>query len=68
VYADVAAELEQLARGMRRPGGKPVSVVLDLDGYVPYEHAIGLVNALQRLGLHDIEWAGNPRFDRYYGR
>jgi biopolymer transport protein ExbD len=46
---------------------KPAPTILDIDGNVPYEHAIGFLNALQKRKITGIEWAGNPRFDRYFG-
>ena len=47
--------------------GRPVPVILDADSEVPYEHVIGAVNALKENRIENIEFAGNPRFSRYYG-
>lgn len=67
-YARLASEVQALhARASAAQGGQKVRVVIDCDGLVPWEHAFGLLNAFQRIHIHDIEWAGNPRFDRYFG-
>jgi len=47
--------------------GRPVPVIVDADSEVPYEHVIGAVNALKENRIENIEFAGNPRFSRYYG-
>jgi len=68
-YADLAGRAKVLydaCQKTARPQDK-VKVVLDLDGLVPFEHAIGLLTNLQRLRVYDTDWAMNPRFDRYYG-
>ena len=68
-YADLAGRakvLFDICLRSLRPQDK-AKVVLDLDGHVPFEHAIGLLTSLQRLKINDTEWAMNPRFDRYFG-
>lgn len=69
VYNTVCDRVKAMRDTIRstRDPNKPAPVILDLDGTVPYEHAIGLLSGLQARGIHDIEWAGNPRFDRYFG-
>ena len=42
-------------------------VKLDPDSEVPYEHIIGVLNALKRHGIVNIEFVGNPRLTRYFG-
>ena len=42
-------------------------VILDADSEVPYEHIIGAVNACKEMDIHNIEFVGNPRHDKYYG-
>jgi hypothetical protein len=38
-----------------------------MDGAVPYEHIIGVINALKELGIQNVEFVGNARHERYYG-
>lgn len=68
-YALIAEELRATHQVFSRsaPVDKKIRAVIDCDGLVPWEHAFGLLNALQRIKMFDIEWAGNPRFDRYFG-
>jgi biopolymer transport protein ExbD len=51
----------------KRDPNKAAPTILDIDGNTPFEHAIGLLNGLTKRRISDIEWAGNPRFDRYFG-
>ena len=44
-----------------------IPVILDMDGAVPYEHIIGVINALKELGIQNVEFVGNARHERYYG-
>ena len=47
-------------------GGAPIPVILDSDGEVPYEHVLGVVNALQELAIRRIEFAASPRLGSYH--
>jgi biopolymer transport protein ExbD len=64
--ADQVLAMRQQVRSTINPG-KLAPVIIDSDGLVPWEHPFGLLNALQKRGINDVEWAGNPRFDRYFG-
>ncbi len=61
-----ARELHDVTPSYRDPA-KRAPVILDADSEVPYEHVIGAVNACRECGIGDIEFAANPRFDKYYG-
>lgn len=63
IYEQVAAhaaDLRKIVRSSTEPD-RPARVVIDCDGLVPYEHAFGILNALRKRGIFDIEWAANPR-------
>ena len=62
VYAAAAAR----ARGLLDVLPPPVAVVLDADGETAYEHVIGLIDACKALKIESIEFAANPKFERYY--
>jgi len=69
VYRDLAKrakELHDMTPSMRDPS-KRARVVIDACSEVPYEHLVGLVNALLEAGLTDAEFAANPRFGTTYG-
>jgi biopolymer transport protein ExbD len=68
IYA-LLAEKAKTIRTQLKPSisGGQVRIIIDCDGLVPWEHAFGLLNALQRIGVNDVEWGMNHRFDRYYG-
>ncbi len=68
-YREIAARTKELHDAMPSPRGpkKPVPVILDMDGAVPYEHIIGVINALKELGIQNVEFVGNARHERYYG-
>jgi biopolymer transport protein ExbD len=66
MIADQVKNMRETVKSTRDPT-KSAPTIIDSDGLVPWEHPFGFLNALQRLGIHDIEWAGNPRFDRYFG-
>ncbi len=40
-------------------------VVLDADSETPYEHVIGVVNACREEGIDNVEFAANPRHQKY---
>jgi biopolymer transport protein ExbD len=69
MYEELAAQAKTLHDSAKAnlPPGRRCAVILDLDGTVPFEHAIGVFNSLQKRKVTNVEWAGNPRFDRYYG-
>jgi hypothetical protein len=46
---------------------KKAPVKLDPDSEVPYEHVIGILNALKRKNIDNIEFVANPRLLRYFG-
>jgi biopolymer transport protein ExbD len=64
--AQKVSELIAMTPSSRDPG-KKAPVILDADSEVPYEHIIGMVNACKEVGIDNVEFAGNPRFDKYYG-
>ena len=45
----------------RTSGADETALILDADSEVPYEHVIGVVNALKEEGIHNVEFAANPR-------
>lgn len=49
-------------------GPAPVAVILDADGATAYEHVIGIIDACKAERINDIEFVGNPKFERYYKR
>lgn len=69
VYEQVADQVKDMLTKIKssRDPTKPAPVIIDCDGLVPFEHPFGFLNALQKRQITNIEWAGNPRFDRYFG-
>jgi biopolymer transport protein ExbD len=61
VYAAAAAK----ARGLLDILPGEVTVVLDADGETAYEHVIGLIDACKGVKIEAIEFAANPKFERY---
>jgi len=69
VYERVAEQAKSLREKLMAANfGKPVPIIIDSDGLVPWEHPFGLLNALQKRGVFEVEWAANVRFDRYYDK
>jgi biopolymer transport protein ExbD len=68
-YEAIASKAKELydATPSSRDPKKRAPVILDMDSAVPYEHIIGVINALKALGIHNIEFVGNSRHSRYYG-
>ena len=58
---ELAAQVTELHRRLPK-----VRIIIDADGLVPWEMPFGMLNALRKRGINDVEWAGNPRLDRYY--
>ncbi len=50
-----------------RDATKKAPIILDADSEAPYEHIIGIVNACKEVGIDNLEFVGNARFDKYYG-
>ncbi|MBI4563675.1 MAG: biopolymer transporter ExbD [Planctomycetes bacterium] len=50
-----------------RDASKRAPVIIDADSETPYEHVIGIVNICKEHKIENLEFAGNPRFDLYYG-
>jgi biopolymer transport protein ExbD len=69
IYNSIADQVKLMRESVKstRDPTKAAPTIIDSDGLVPWEHAFGFLNALQKRGIHDIEWAGNPRFDKYFG-
>ncbi|MBI2932472.1 MAG: biopolymer transporter ExbD [Planctomycetes bacterium] len=69
VYKNVAAKAKQLddMRPSTRDPSKAAPIIIDADSEVPYEHVLGVINALREVDISNVEFAGNPRFDLYYG-
>jgi biopolymer transport protein ExbD len=68
-YKEIAAkarELYDLTPSTQDPT-KRAPIILDTDSAVPYEHIVGVVNALKELGLENVEFVANARHDQYYG-
>lgn len=69
VYKRIAQktkELYDMTPSSRDPS-KRSPIIIDADSETPYEHVIGIVNALKELDLESLEFAGNPRFGTTYG-
>jgi hypothetical protein len=69
LYNQIADQVKTMRESVKssRDPTKSAPVIIDCDGLVPWEHPFGFLNALQKRGIQDVEWAGNPRFDKYYG-
>ena len=69
MYGKIAAKAKELydATPSSRDPKKRAPVILDMDSAIPYEHIIGVINALKGLGIHNIEFVANSRMSRYYG-
>jgi biopolymer transport protein ExbD len=61
------AAAAEKARGLVDVLGE-ASLILDAEGTTAYEHVIGLLDALKERKLESIEFAGDPKFSRYYGK
>jgi biopolymer transport protein ExbD len=59
--AQKARELRDRSPSSRDPSRR-APLIVDADSETPYEHVIGIVNALRELQIDDVEFAGNPRF------
>ena len=68
-YAEIAKKAKELydATPSSRDPSKRAPIILDMDSAVPYEHIIGVINALKDLGIHNIEFVANARWSRTYG-
>jgi len=68
-YRDIAAKTKEIydATPSGREAGKKAPVILDGDSAVPYEHVVGIVNALKEVGIENVEFAGNARWGTGYG-
>ena len=47
---------------------KLAPVILDADSEVPYEHIIGAVNACKEVDINNVEFVGNSKFNKYFGK
>ena len=65
VYAAAAGKARGLVELL---GPDRASVILDADGGTAYEHVIGIIDACKAERIHDIEFVGNPKLERYYKR
>ena len=66
VYRAVGRKSKELYAHLITRAGKPAPAIIDADSEVPYEHVIGVVNALKEADIHRIEFAANSKFTRYY--
>jgi biopolymer transport protein ExbD len=68
-YKQIASKVKELVAmtPSSRDTAKKAPVILDADTEVPYEHIIGVVNACKEVDIDNVEFVGNPRFDKYYG-
>ena len=64
--ADHAARIYEALPSSSDPTQK-APIKLDPDSEVPYEHVMGVLNALKRRKIDNIEFVGNPRLNRYFG-
>jgi biopolymer transport protein ExbD len=69
VYEEAAKQAERIytATPASSDPTKKAPVKLDPDSVVPYEHVLGVLNALKRLGIDNVEFVGNPRLTKYLG-
>lgn len=44
----------------------PAPILIDADSEVPFDHVIGILNALKRHGIHHVEFTANPRLNRTF--
>ncbi len=65
--AEKARELHEMTPSARDPNRR-TPIVIDADSETPYEHIVGVVNALKKRELQAIEFSGNPRFQKYAGK
>jgi biopolymer transport protein ExbD len=68
VYRAAARRARELVEALRTDRSKPAPVILDGDSEVAYEHVLGIVNACREAGIANVEFVGNPRFARYFGK
>ena len=66
IYRAIGAKLRDLIARVFSPDDRPPMIILDADSEVPYEHVIGTINACMEVSIHDIQFAANPRFEKYY--
>ena len=66
VYRAIAANLRDLISQVSQPDARAAMIILDADSEVPYEHVIGTINACKEASIHDIQFAANPRFEKYF--
>jgi len=61
LYRAAGAKARELLSAI---GGR--RVILDASPEVPYEHVLGVVDGLKQAGVEGVEFAANPRFEKYY--
>ncbi len=70
VYQRLAAMTAEIVG--RTPSTQDASklapVILDADSEVPYEHIIGAVNACKEVDINNVEFVGNSKFNKYFGK
>lgn len=55
--------ISETVRGMiPREKTNGISVILDSDSEVPFEHVMGILNACKEQGIDSVEFVGNPRW------
>jgi biopolymer transport protein ExbD len=64
--AEQAARLYESLSSSSDPT-KKAPVKIDPDSEVPFEHVLGVVNALKKRKVDNLEYEGNPRLTRYFG-
>ena len=71
LYRAVAQQTAQIYRALPSSSdpSKQAPIKFDPDSEVPYEHIIGVLNALKGLDppIDNIEFVGNPRLSKYFG-
>ena len=70
VYLRLAAMTAEIVNRTpsSRDAGQSAPVILDADSEVPYEHIIGAVNACKEVDINNVEFVGNSKFNKYFGK
>lgn len=68
-YKEIALKTKEIydATPSSKDATKKAPVIIDPDSAAPYEHVIGIVNALKAEGIENVEFAGNARHSTMYG-
>ena len=67
IYIEISKRVKEMTPPSSKDSTKKAPVILDADSEVPFEHIIGVLNACKEQGIDNVEFVGNPRFQKLAG-